>query len=154
MDRIFHRPAPAPRRAGGAAAVPAAAVLISLGLLLPALAGCGRGSHSRPQAAAGGSRAAPAAAKEVEISEDPLKTGIAAGDAGLASAVRSRLAAEPRLRRQRIEVDAEEGRVTLWGHAGSAQERTAAVEVARRTPGVATVVDLIKVDASPGGPAP
>jgi hyperosmotically inducible protein len=149
------------RHPAGAAAAPAgpaaalAVLLISLGVLMPALAGCGRQRGAEVGAPAGGaSRAAPAGAKEVEIAEDPVKTGIAARDAGLAGAVRARLAADPRLRRQRIEVDAEEGRVTLWGYAGSAQERTAAVEVARRTPGVTAVVDLIKVRASPGASSP
>jgi osmotically-inducible protein OsmY len=134
----------------------AAALLVSWCLLVPALAGCGRGRHEGAAAPAGGSQRAATTgargAKEVEIAEDPVKTGIAAGDAGLASAVRSRLAVDPRLRGLRIEVDAEEGRVTLWGGAGSGQERAAAVEVARRTPGVTGVVNLIKVASPPAGP--
>jgi hypothetical protein len=135
------------------AAAPAAAVLIALGLLV--LAACGRGRDAEVKAPDGGARRpTPAGAKAVEISEDPVKTGIATGDASLASAVRSRLAADPRLRGLRIEVDAEEGRVTLWGSAGSSQERSAAVEAARRTPGVSAVVDLIKVGAPPTGPVP
>jgi hypothetical protein len=132
----------------------AATVLIALGLLLLAMASCGRGGQAPAGAPAGGSeRAAPAGPKPVEIAEDPVKTGIAAGDAGLASAARSRLAADPRLRGLAIEVDAEEGRVTLWGTVGTAQQREAAAEVARRTPGVTSVVDHVKVGA-PTGRAP
>jgi hypothetical protein len=137
------------------AAPPAAAVLIALGLLVLAQAACGPRRDAEVKAPGGGAgRPTPAGGKAVEISEDPVKTGIAAGDAGLASTVRSRLAADPRLRGLRIEVDAEEGRVTLWGQAGSGQQRSAAVEVARRTPGVNAIVDLIKVGAPPAGPVP
>jgi osmotically-inducible protein OsmY len=86
--------------------------------------------------------------KDVEVREDPVRTGIEAGDAGLAAQVRARLAGDPQLRQQHIEVDAEGGRVTLWGQATRAEDRTAAEQLARRTPGVAGVNDLIKV-ASP-----
>jgi BON domain len=123
------------------------ALLFSLLLLalLPLLQACGRGSQ-----AGGGSPAphpsAAATAKAVEIQEDPVKTGIEAGDAGLASQVRARLAGDPQLRGLGIEVDAEGGRVTLWGHVGQAAQRQAAEQLARRTPRVAEVIDLIKVD--------
>jgi hyperosmotically inducible periplasmic protein len=150
---LFRAPSCSPRSPRSPRAA-AAAVLMALGLLLPAMAGCGRGGQPPAGGPAGGSeRAAPAGPKPVEIAEDPVKTGIGAGDAGLAGAVRSRLAADPRLRRQPIEVDAEEGRVTLWGTVGTAQQREAAAEVARRTPGVTSVVDHVKV-GTPGGGAP
>jgi hypothetical protein len=121
---------------------------ISLALLL-ALAGCGR---QRPPAAPAGP--APAARdagkfKDVEVREDPVRTGIEAGDAGLAAQVRARLAGDPQLRRQHIEVDAEGGRVTLWGEAARAEDRTAAEQLARRTPGVTAVNDLVKVGPPP-----
>ena len=110
------------------------------------LAACGRGPQAKSAGApaSSGSHAA-GAAKEVEIQEDPVKTGIEAGDASLAGKVRARLAADPRLRSLPIEVDAEAGRVTLWGHVGSGELRAAAEQEARRTPGVASVVNLIKV---------
>jgi hypothetical protein len=55
------------------------------------------------------------------------------------------LAADPHLRSLPIEVDAEAGRVTLWGHVGRAEQRAAAEQVARRTQGVTSVINLIKV---------
>jgi osmotically-inducible protein OsmY len=113
-------------------------------LVLPLVAGCGR-VRQAGGAAPGHGAASPA--KEVEIQEDPVKTGIEAGDAGLASQVRTRLAADPQLRGSRIEVDAEGGRVTLWGRVGQAAQREAAEQLARRTPRVTSVIDLIKVDA-------
>lgn len=128
------------------------ALLPALSLLAFSLAGCGPGRQD-DVAPAGARRAATPAAKEVEVREDPVKTGIEAGDAGLAARVRSRLAGDPRLRRLPIEVDAEAGRVTLWGRAGNAEERAAAEQLVRQTPGVTSVVDLIKVGAR-AGPAP
>jgi osmotically-inducible protein OsmY len=128
-----------------AARVVAAAALVVLGLL--AAAGCGRRHDVAAPAAATRAPAGDKAVKEVEVKEDPVKTGIAAGDAGLAERVRARLAADPQLRRLSLEVDAEGGRVTLWGHVGAAAERTAAAERVRQTPGVTAVIDLVKVDA-------
>ena len=110
------------------------------------MAGCGRGHQARGAGVpAGTGRHAVSAAKEVEIQEDPVKTGIEAGDASLAGKVRARLAGDPQLRLLHIEVDAEAGRVTLWGSVGRAEERTAAEQQARRTPGVSSVINLIKV---------
>lgn len=128
-------------------------LLLSLALLPPLLAACGRRAGAPPPAAAA-HREAPGF-KDVEVQEDPVKTGIEAGDAGLAGRVRARLAGDPQLLGQSIEVDAEAGRVTLWGHVRRAEDRTAAEQLARRTPGVGAVNDLIKIDlqAPPSGPA-
>ncbi len=125
----------------------ALALLGSLALPACALSGCGRGPQARgagPAAAAGRPTKA-SAAQEVEIGEDPVKTGIEAGDASLAGRVRAQLAGDPQLRPLRIEVDAEAGRVTLWGRVGRAEERAAAERQARRTPGVTSVINLIKI---------
>jgi osmotically-inducible protein OsmY len=127
------------------------ALLPALSLLAFSLSGCGPPRQDRT-APGGPRRAAAPAAKEVEVQEDPVKTGIEAGDAGLAGRVRSRLAGDPRLRWLPIEVDAEAGRVTLWGHVGNAEERAAAEQLARGTRGVTSVVDLIKVGARAGPP--
>jgi hypothetical protein len=124
------------------------ALLLPLGVIACAcaLAGCGRGPQARGAGAPGApGRHAASAPKEVEIQEDPVKTGIEAGDASLADKVRARLAGDPQLRPLRIEVDAEAGRVTLWGRVGRAEERAAAEQQARRTPGVTSVINLIKV---------
>jgi BON domain-containing protein len=129
-------------------AVAAARVFAWLGCLVLCcccLAGCGRGPRAAAAPPAGsGTHAAPAA-KAVEIQEDPVKTGIESADAALASKVRAGFAADPRLRQLPIEVDAEAGRVTLWGHIDRAEQRVAAEQQARRTPGVTSIVNLIKV---------
>ena len=109
------------------------------------LAGCGRGPRAAAAPPAGsGAHAAPAA-QAVEIQEDPVKTGIESADAALAGKVRAGFAADPRLRQLRIEMDAEAGRVTLWGRVDRAEQRAAAEQQARRTPGVTSIVNLIKV---------
>ncbi len=127
-------------------------VVLLCGFALACLAagGCGRAPRGS-RTAAGPSPRPTAAVKDVEIREDPVKTGVAAGDAALAGQVRARLAGEPLLRTARIEVDAEAGRVTLWGHAASAEQRAAAADAARRSRGVTSVVNLVKVDERPGG---
>ena len=124
--------------------LPSALVLL-LVLGVPFLAACGRVRQAGGAAPASPRHGVAGAAKEVEIQEDPVKTGIEAGDAGLASQVRTRLAGDPELRTMRIEVDAEGGRVTLWGRVDQAAQREAAERLARRTPRVAEVIDLIKV---------
>jgi BON domain len=131
-----------PRGSAGASAL---AVFLPATLLAAALLGCGRGT---PVGGAGAASAhnQPAAPKAVDIAEDPVKTGIEAGDAGLAGRVRARLTGDPQLRALQIEVDAEGGRVTLWGHVGRAQDRAAVEQLVRRTPGVAGVTNLIKSD--------
>jgi BON domain len=109
------------------------------------LAGCGRGPGAAAAPPGGsGTHVAPAA-KAVEIQEDPVKTGIETADAALASKVRAGFAADPRLRQLPIEMDAEAGRVTLWGRVDRAEQRAAAEQQARRTPGVTSIVNLIKV---------
>jgi osmotically-inducible protein OsmY len=126
--------------------------MLLLGMLLLQAAACGRRPVAEPPAA-GAARGALPAAKEVEIQEDPVKTGIEAGDAGLAAKVRLRLGGDPQLAHLSIEVDAEGGRVTLWGHVSRLEDRAAAEQLARRTPGVAAVNDLIRVDGE-DRPAP
>ena len=117
-----------------------------LALSFCCLVGCGRGPRAAaaPPAGSGTPHAAPAA-KAVEIGEDPVKTGIESADAALASKVRAGFAADPRLRQLPIEMDAEAGRVTLWGRVDRAEQRAAAEQQARRTPGVTSIVNLIKV---------
>lgn len=108
-------------------------------------AGCGHGPQAGGVAPAGSGTHAPTAAKAVEIQEDPVKTGIESADAGLASKVRAGLAADPELRLLHLEIDAEAGRVTLWGHVDRPEQRAAAERQARRTPGVNAIVNLIKI---------
>jgi hypothetical protein len=135
-------------RSAGAAAPTSLALLFLLALLPFAGAACSRRASAPPPPAA--ARHDAPGFKDVEIHEDPVKTGIEAGDAGLAGRVRSRLGGDPQLRGLAIEVDAEGGRVTLWGHVSRAEDRAGAEQLARRTPGVAAVNDLIKVESQAG----
>ncbi|HVT60410.1 MAG TPA: BON domain-containing protein [Thermoanaerobaculia bacterium] len=112
--------------------------------------GCGRARP--PEAGAAGSRRDPPRKMEVvEIEGDKLKTGIAPDDAALLARVKEALASDPELRTQRIEVDAQSGKVALWGRVDRASARTLAEQRARQTRGVASVHNLIKVEAPLGG---
>jgi hypothetical protein len=142
--RCYGRAAAPPGFVLPLASPPAALALVAWLALMVLAASCGQGRQGGA-AAAGARRDSGRAMKEVEVQEDPVKTGIEAADAGLAGRVRSRLNGDAQLRRLPIEVDAEAGRVTLWGHVGSAEERAAAEQLARRTPGVTSVVDHIKI---------
>lgn len=137
--------APVAPPAAPTARMPALPVLGWLALCC-CLAACGRGGPRAGGAppAGSGTHAAAGGAKAVEIQEDPVKTGIESADAALAGKVRAGFAADPRLRQLPIEMDAEAGRVTLWGHVDRAEQRAAAEQQARRTPGVTSVVNLIK----------
>jgi hypothetical protein len=138
------RPAPArlaTRRWDGWRTIVTLAALAAMALA----AGCGRGRQAARVAPARSGTAAAAGAKAVEIQEDPMKTGIESADASLAGKVRAGLAADPRLRPLPIEIDAEAGRVTLWGHVDRPEQREAAERLARRTPGVTSIVNHIKI---------
>ncbi len=139
---------PATRPIAALRGVRALLFMLMLLAFLAFVPGCDRG-HNTDGASPAPHQGAAGTAKAVEIQEDPVKTGIEAGDAGLASQVRARLAGDPQLRGLGIEVDAEGGRVTLWGHVGQAAQRQAAEQLARRTPRVPAVIDLIKVDDQP-----
>lgn len=117
-----------------------AAAAVSVGV-----AGCGRGAGAGAARPAAPAKQAASGPKEVEIQEDPVKTGIETGDASLAAKVRARIAGDPRLRQLPIEIDAEAGRVTLWGHVDRAEDRAAVEQQTRRTPGVTSIVNLIKI---------
>jgi hypothetical protein len=117
----------------------AAAAIAWLGL-----AGCGQRPGDMPP-----SRPAPqdagAKLQAVEVGDDSLKTGLAPADAALAARVKEKLATDPRLHGLTIEVDAQGGRVTLWGKVDHAEAKSAAEELARQTPGVRSLANLIDV---------
>jgi hyperosmotically inducible periplasmic protein len=123
------------------AAALCAGALLAVALLLAA---CGR---ARQAAAPVRAAPEPPAAKAVEIGAEPLKTGLAPADERLAAQVRARLAADPRLHGMPVEVDAQGGRVTLWGKVERSEDKTAAGQLARGTPGATTVANLIEVQA-------
>jgi hyperosmotically inducible periplasmic protein len=69
----------------------------------------------------------------------------AAADAGITAAVKSRLHADPKTAGLRIEVDTQNGVVTLNGKVNSETERSEAVKVARETTDVSSVTDNLTV---------
>jgi BON domain len=119
------------RRSGGSLAV-------VLFLLLLA-AGCGR----PPEEQVAPASAKPKEPEAVEIKADPLNTGVATSDAALTAKVKARLAADPEVRAALLEVDAQGSRVTLWGKVSKPEIRTQAESLARGTPGVASVSNLV-----------
>ena len=75
-------------------------------------------------------------------------------DAGITTAVKSKLAADDTVKAYRIDVDTKSRVVTLNGKVDNARARTRAVELAKGTEGVADVVDNMTVVAGvtpPGG---
>lgn len=63
----------------------------------------------------------------------------------MASKVRAALAADPRLKGMRIEVESRGGQVTLTGTVPSFRERYRAIETALRVQGVRTVTSKLEV---------
>jgi hypothetical protein len=111
------------------------------------LAGCGRRAGEVPpvQPAPAAARDAGAKLQAVEVGGDNLKTGLSPADTALAARVKEKLVADPRLRGASIDVDAQGGRVTLWGKVDHVEARTAAEQLARQTPGVRSLANLIDV---------
>ena len=75
-------------------------------------------------------------------------------DAGITTAVKSKLAADDTVKAYRIDVDTKSRLVTLNGKVDNARARSRAVEIAKATEGVADVVDNLTVVAGvtpPGG---
>ena len=75
-------------------------------------------------------------------------------DAGITTAVKSKLAADDTVKAYRIDVDTKSRVVTLNGKVDNARARARAVEVAKGTEGVADVIDNLTVVAGvtpPGG---
>jgi len=80
-----------------------------------------------------------------------LSVGCSYSDPGVTASVKTRLAADDTAKALKIDVDTKDRVVTLTGEVRSPQEATKAVEIARATKGVASVVDHISVvpDAGP-----
>ena len=71
--------------------------------------------------------------------------GCARSDAGITTSVKSQLAADDVVRARRIDVDTRDRVVTLTGDVRSAQEEAQALQIARNTDGVASVVDQLTI---------
>jgi osmotically-inducible protein OsmY len=68
-------------------------------------------------------------------------------ESAVAKAVRDTLARDPRTTQVAIDVSYLGGKVTLLGQVRSAAEKSAAVEIASRVPGVAAVIDELEIRA-------
>src|SRR5688572_28584366 len=70
-------------------------------------------------------------------------------DPGITTAVKSRMAADDTVKAYQIDVDTNDGVVTLTGAVDSVAARTQAVPIARQTDAVLNVVDQITVGPQP-----
>jgi hypothetical protein len=67
-------------------------------------------------------------------------------DAGITTAVKSKLAADDMVKAYKVDVDTENKVVTLTGDVETAAQRAHAVMIARNTDGVADVIDQLRVN--------
>ena len=67
-------------------------------------------------------------------------------DAGITTAVKSKLAADDMVKAYKVDVDTENKVVTLTGDVETAAQRAHAVMIARQTDGVADVIDQLRVN--------
>lgn len=72
------------------------------------------------------------------------EAGEALGDAGLTTKIKSKMALDDLVQARRIDVDTKDGVVTLTGVVGSEAERQRAVQLAKDTRGVRSVVDRLQ----------
>ena len=80
-----------------------------------------------------------------KTSDAASKVGAATTDAAITSAVKTKLLADSRVSGMKINVDTSKGIVTLTGDVASMTEKTAALDLARDTKGVKSVVDKLTV---------
>jgi hypothetical protein len=69
----------------------------------------------------------------------------AAADGALTAKIKAKMALDDRVKAARIDIDTAGSEVTLSGRVGSEGERARAVQLARETDGVASVVDRLTV---------
>lgn len=67
-------------------------------------------------------------------------------DAGITTAVKSKLAADDTVKAYQVEVETENGVVTLRGDVETAAQKEHAVTIARNTDGVTDVIDQLRVN--------
>ena len=69
-------------------------------------------------------------------------------DAGITTAVKSKLAADDTVKAYKVDVDTRNKVVTLSGMVETAAQRDQAVTIARNTEGVADVIDQLRIDST------
>ena len=67
-------------------------------------------------------------------------------DAGITTAVKSKLAADDSVKAYKVDVDTKNKVVTLSGEVGTPAQREHAVTIARNTKGVVDVIDRLEID--------
>jgi osmotically-inducible protein OsmY len=72
-------------------------------------------------------------------------TACSKSDPGITTAVKTKLAADDTVKAYKIDVDTKDAIVTLTGSVDNAEAKTRAVELARATKGVTSVVDQLSV---------
>jgi hyperosmotically inducible periplasmic protein len=80
------------------------------------------------------------------IRDKASEAGQVLGDAGITTAVKTKLLADPDVSGLKIDVDTTDGVVTLKGGVNSAVEKKRAIEIARETNGVKSVKDQLKIE--------
>lgn len=75
-----------------------------------------------------------------------LTVACSQSDAGITTAVKSKLAADDMVKAYQVDVDTENKVVTLSGEVETAAQRDHAVMIARQTNGVADVIDQLRVN--------
>ena len=84
-----------------------------------------------------------------------LVVSCATTDAGITTKVKSKFIANETVKSAQIEVATKDGVVTLTGNVDNENAKTRAIQLARATTGVVSVVDMISArEASGGGDAP
>lgn len=83
-------------------------------------------------------------AEKVQARVEPVAKRMV-NDASLTAQVKSRLAGDPAINALYIDVDTSNSRVTLRGKVGLPDQKTEAEKIARETPGVTDVVNLLQV---------
>jgi hypothetical protein len=113
-----------------------------------ALAACGEdvpppkpAAQTPPPQAAAPAAAVPAPAPEAKAPEAPKPDP----NKELAQRVKKALEGDAKVQAAAIDVTAQDGRVSLWGTAANADERSRAADIASKVKGVASVDNQIKV---------
>lgn len=99
-----------------------------------------------PEAAATSGRAEDSAREAARDARDAgHETGALMGDAGITTAVKTKMLADSTVSGLNIDVDTKDGVVTLIGDVKSAAEKRRAVEIAKTTDHVKSVKDQLKI---------
>ena len=80
-----------------------------------------------------------------KVAEGASRAGKALEESKLTAKIKSKMALDELVKARSIDVDTDDGHVTLSGRVGSESERQRAVSFARETKGVKTVIDRLSI---------